>query len=106
MIKKGIAYTLMLIGFAWIICICLDIFSAQHLSLWLIHSQHLTSGTMIPRDDAVSQMRELELAIQDVYQPLVIPALFMLAGAILNGIGNPKEIIEQYTERYPKKRVP
>ena len=31
-------------------------------------------------------MRKLERAIQDVYQPLVIPAFLMLIGGIMNGI--------------------
>lgn len=35
----------------------------------------------------IDQMRELELAIQDIYQPLFIPALLMLVGGVLNGIG-------------------
>ena len=90
MIKKVIAYAFMLIGFTWITGVCLDLFSAPHHTLWIWHSQHLTAGETIPRDDAVGQMRKLELAIQDVYQPLVIPAFLMLVGGILNGIGKRK----------------
>ena len=91
MIKKVISYALLLIGFVWIAGVCLDLFSAQHHSLWVWHSQNLTAGESIPRDDAVSQMRKLELAIQNVYQPLVIPALLMLIGGILNGIKKNKD---------------
>jgi len=67
---KLTAYALMAIGFIWIAAVCLDIFGAQHHVLWIWHSQNLTAGEMIPRSDAVRQMRKLELAIQKVYQPL------------------------------------
>ena len=89
------ASALMLIGFIWITGVCLDLFSAKHHLLWIYHSQNLTTGKMIPRIDAISQMRKLELDIQNVYQPLVIPALLMLIGGILNGTKNKKKLTEQ-----------
>jgi hypothetical protein len=88
--RKLIAYALMAIGFIWIAGVCLDLFGARHHVLWIWHSQNLTAGEQIPRTDAVNQMRKLELAIQDVYQPLVIPAGLILLGGILNGIGKRK----------------
>lgn len=81
----------MAIGLIWIAGICLDLFGAQHHVLWIWHSQNLTAGEMIPRSDAVEQMRKLELAIQDVYQPLVIPAALIVLGGILNGIRRRKD---------------
>ena len=82
----------MLIGLVWIGWVCLD--SARPYALWMWHSQHLTSGEMIPRDDAVAQMKDLQLALRDLYRPLIIPALLMLAGGILSGIGK-KRVTEQ-----------
>ena len=76
----------MAIGFIWIAGVCLDLFGAQHHVLWIWHSQNLTVGDTISRADAVGQMRKLELAIQEVYQPLVFPAGMILLGGILNGI--------------------
>jgi hypothetical protein len=90
MMKRIAAYALMIVGFVWIAGVCRDLFCAQHHTLWIWHSQNLTAGEMIPRTDAVDQMRKLELAIQDVYQPLVIPAGLILLGGILNGIGRRK----------------
>ena len=75
----------MAIGFIWIASVCLDLFGAQHHVIWIWHSQNLTAGEMIPRTDAVSGMRKLELDIHRVYQSLVIPAGLMLLGRILNG---------------------
>ena len=91
--RKLIAYTLMLIGFAWIAIVCLDLLVALHHTLWICHVQNLPPGDMIPRGEAIDQMRSLELAIQDVYQPLVIPAFMIVVGGILNGTkrGEPTE---------------
>ncbi len=88
--KRIAAYACMIIGFVWIAGVCLDLFGAHHHVLWIWHTQNLTAGETIPRTDAVDQMRKLELAIQDVYQPLVIPAGLILLGGILNGIGRRK----------------
>ena len=92
MMKRITAYVLMIVGFVWIASVCLDLVGAQHHVLWIWHVQNLTAGDMIPRTDAVGQMRELELAIQDVYQPLVIPAGLIFIGGILNGTGKRKAI--------------
>ncbi len=100
MMRRWIAYALMAIGFVWIAGVCLDLFSAQHHVLWIWHSQNLTAGGMIPRADAIGQMRKLELAIQDVYQPLVIPAFLIVLGGVLNGIGRGKHS-EQGTTPLP-----
>ena len=98
MIKKSIAYTLMLIGFIWITGVCLDLFSARHHTLWIWHSQNLAKESLVPRDDAVGQMRKLELAIQAVYQPLVIPAFLMLVGGVMNGLGRRRTSQNQAVE--------
>lgn len=90
MMRRWTAYALMAIGFVWIAGVCLDLFGAQHHVLWIWYSQNLTAGEMIQRADAIGQMRKLELAIQDVYQPLVVPALLIVIGGILNGIGKRK----------------
>jgi len=85
--RRAIAYVLMFIGFVWIAGVCLDLFGAWHHLLWISHSQNLTQGDTVSRSDAIAQMRSLELAIHDVYQQLVVPALLLLAGGILNGTG-------------------
>ena len=47
---------------------------------------------MIPRENAVSSMRDMALSIQDTYQPLIIPASMILLGGILNGRKRRKDI--------------
>ena len=74
----------MAIGILWIATVCLD--GARCHTLWMWHSQNLTAGEMIPRTDAVNQMRSLSLAVRDIYRPLVIPAAMILIGGVLNGI--------------------
>ena len=74
----------MAIGFLWIATVCLD--GAKCYGLWMWHSQNLTAGEMIPRTDAVNQMKSLSLAVRDIYRPLVIPAVMILIGGVLNGI--------------------
>ena len=91
MIKRLTAYALMLIGFMWIADVCLDISSARHHDLWIWHSHNLTARELIPRTDAIGQMRNLELAIKNVYQLLIIPAALIVFGGILNGTGKRKK---------------
>ena len=74
----------MAIGIFWIATVCL--YSTRFHTLWMWHCQNLTAGEMIPRTDAVTQMRSLSLAVRDIYRPLVIPAAMILIGGILNGI--------------------
>ena len=74
----------MAIGLLWIATVCLD--SARFYSLWMWHSQNLTAGELIPRTDAVNQMKDLSLAVRNIYRPLVIPAVMILVGGVLNGI--------------------
>ncbi|MDA3797858.1 MAG: hypothetical protein PF692_02130 [Kiritimatiellae bacterium] len=83
MIRKIIAYSLLLIGIGWILFVCLD--SAGPYASWMWYSQNLTEGEMIPRTDAIFQMKKLQLALRDEYRILIIPAILMLAGGIING---------------------
>ena len=83
MTRRIIVYSLLLIGIGWILFVCLD--SASPYALWMWHSQNLIEGEMIPRADAVFQMKKLQIALRDEYSILIIPAILMLAGGIING---------------------
>ena len=75
----------MILGFLWIAAVSLDLFGSPQHTLWMWHSKNLPTGELIPRVNAVSSMREMALAIQNSYQPLIIPATMLLIGGILNG---------------------
>ena len=89
---KMTAYIMMSVGFLWIAAACLDLFGSPHHTLWIWHSKNLPAGEMIPRENAVSSMRDMALSIQDTYQPLIIPASMILLGGILNGRKRRKDI--------------
>ena len=81
----------MLIGFTWIIYICLKMdVSNKDYSLMVKHVKNLPEGEMILRKDAVSEIREFQLDIRHYNQSLIIPALLMLIGGIINGMNRKK----------------
>ena len=56
--------------------------SFQH-TRWIWQSQNLPAGDLIPRDEVVSNMRELSLSLNNRHRLIAIPACLMLAGGLL-----------------------
>ncbi|PXA04261.1 hypothetical protein DDZ13_06905 [Coraliomargarita sinensis] len=79
--KKVISYSLMALGFLWILGIAL---SSYHHTAWMSHSQSLGTNEEVKRVEATRAMRELSLNIKDHYRIITVPASLILIGGILN----------------------
>ena len=76
--KNYIAYSLLILGFIWIVN--KSVLSTSSHTLYIFHSQQLPEDENITRESAAMRLREFQLDINDNYNVLVIPAFLMLIG--------------------------
>jgi hypothetical protein len=81
--KKRIGIGLLVASFFWLLIDAASTFTSYQHTLWIWHSQNLPKGDTIPRDAAISAMRDLSLALKDRHRIVLIPGLFMLTGGLL-----------------------
>ncbi|MGD9420054.1 MAG: hypothetical protein Q7R22_014050 [Verrucomicrobiota bacterium JB025] len=80
---RRIGLVLLVAGFCWLLVDAVSAFSSFQHARWVWQSKTLPTGGTIPRDEAVSAMRELSLGLNDRHRVVLIPGLCMLAGGLL-----------------------
>ena len=82
-IMKTIGLSLLLVGFSWVIYDAVSSFTSYQHMRWILQSKNLPAGESIPRDEAVSAMRELSLTLKNRHRLIIVPSSLMLAGGLL-----------------------
>ena len=86
-ILKILSYSFLLTGFVWIIYIVLMMeTSNKDYSLMIFHIKNLPDKELITRKAAASEIRGFQLDICHTIHTLIMPAILMLVGGILNGL--------------------
>ena len=85
---KTIGLGLLVAGFIWIVFDAASSYvSYQHMR-WISQSKNLPAGESIPRNIAVSAMRELSLSLKNRHRLIIVPSSFMLIGGLLIYLGS------------------
>ena len=80
---KRIGIGLLVAGFLWLLIDAASSFTSYQHTRWIWQSQNLPAGDTIPRDTAVSAMRELSLDLKNRHQLVLLPGLVMITGGLL-----------------------
>jgi|AntRauTorcE11897_2_1112592.scaffolds.fasta_scaffold99636_1 hypothetical protein len=80
---KKIGLGLLVIGFVWLLIDAGSSFTSYQHTKWIWKSQNLPAGDAVPRDVAVSAMRELSLDLNNRHRIVLLPGCVMLAGGLL-----------------------
>ena len=78
-----IGIALLIAGFLWI---ALDVgfhFTAFSYTRWMWQSKQLPAGETVQRSEAVSGMRDMQIALNDRHRFVMLPAILMLAGGMI-----------------------
>lgn len=79
--RLGIA--LLFMGFLWIALDTAVSFTGYQYTRWILQSKNLPPGETLPREDAVTAMRDLSLALNERHRVIFIPALLMFTGGVI-----------------------
>ena len=87
---RRLGLCLLFIGFLWIAWGTSTGFVMYQHMRWWWHSGTLPQGQTVPRDAAISAMRDLSLELKDKHRMILIPATLMLAGGLTAAYGRRK----------------
>jgi hypothetical protein len=87
---KRIGISLLVVGFAWLLIDAATSFTSYQHTRWIWQSQNLPAGDSVPREAAVSAMRELSLDLKNRHRVVIKPAGMMLIGGLLIFFSRPE----------------
>ena len=92
---RTIEFTILILGFLWIVQDCFDGFTSYQHMRWIHTSQNLPPGEMIKREVGIQTGRELALDLKDRHRLILLPAGLMLFGGAILGSRKTNKIAEQ-----------
>lgn len=94
---KLLGLVLLIGGFLWIGWDAAVGFSDDQHTIWVAHTQHLSSGETLTRDQASIELRQLSLALKDRHRVVILPAILMLAGGLISALSNRKQVHDTHS---------
>ncbi len=92
---RTIGFTILILGFLWIVLDCFGGFTSYQHMRWIHSSQNLPPGETILREEGVKASRELALDLKDRHRLILLPAGLMLLGGAILGTWKTNKIAEQ-----------
>ncbi|EEF62883.1 hypothetical protein [Pedosphaera parvula] len=88
---KRLGFSLLFLGFIWIIYLVLFDFTAYQYTLTVYYEKSkLPEGEQISRKDSATALRNLALELKDRNRLVLLPGCLMLSGGLLAGCSSSK----------------